>query len=423
MTKRKYTIILILLVISHLFFRFFRLEQWANFGWDQVDNAWAAANILIEHKMPLLGMVAKQNSGMYIGPLYYYFVSLFYFFTNLHPIASPIIAGVSAIFSFWTIYYVSKRLFSTNVALWSCFIYNFSQFIIRSERNQWPVNFVAPLSILILYSLYKVVLGNSRHLLYLALFVGLSFHLHFTAIFYPLIILLSLPIIPWRQISWRHVLGAFGIFTLLSLPQIIYYTTKNTASAGNYGTYFRDYYHGLHLRRVLQIAHDAFIEFESILSLPYKILRNAVFFWVPIFSFLFLWKNKKPDAWKLIYLISLWIVVPWIVFATYKGEISDYYFSLHIYLVVIILGFITNWLWERKNIFLRIGIAAFWLYFAFANAQEFMKTSKGNIQKNIELMGAPVREDKYVNFVHGDPQSYIYFYLMYAEKKPLPYKL
>lgn len=35
------------------------------FGWDQVDNAWAAQNMIVNHKFPLLGMVAKQNSGIY----------------------------------------------------------------------------------------------------------------------------------------------------------------------------------------------------------------------------------------------------------------------------------------------------------------------------------------------------------------------
>jgi 4-amino-4-deoxy-L-arabinose transferase-like glycosyltransferase len=348
---------------------------------------------------------------------------VFYFFTKLHPIASPILAGVSAIASFWVIYIVNKNLFSKNVALWSCFIYTFSQFIIKSERNQWPVNFIAPISLLVFYSLYKLVSGSPKHLLYVALYIGLSFHLHFTAIFYPIIVLFTLPIIPLASLSWKHIVGSIGIFTALSLPQIIYYTTQNTASVGNYSSYFRDYYHGLHLRRVFQIAHDAFIQFETIFSVPFKGLRNMVFLWIPTFSLLFLHKNPNRQAWKLVYLVILWVGIPWLVFATYKGEISDYYFILHLYIFVSLLGFITHWIWERKHLLLRVLVVTFWFYYALTNTQEFLKTSDGTLPKNLQIVRDAVGREEEIQFFHGEAKSYIYYYFMYTQKNHQPYKL
>ena len=72
----------IILVISaifllNLFTRTYQLDIKNPFGYDQVDNAWAAMNIIVNHKFPLVGMVAKANSGVYVGPLYYYIVSFF----------------------------------------------------------------------------------------------------------------------------------------------------------------------------------------------------------------------------------------------------------------------------------------------------------------------------------------------------------
>ena len=91
--KHPGTLILGILFVFHVFFRFYGFEEKHGFSWDQVDNAWAAKNILVEHKFPLVGMVAKQNSGFYIGPMYYYYVAFFYLLTNLDPIASVFIAG------------------------------------------------------------------------------------------------------------------------------------------------------------------------------------------------------------------------------------------------------------------------------------------------------------------------------------------
>ena len=263
----KSAIIVFVLLLFHIFFIFYQLKLRASFGWDQVDNAWAAIRILREHRYPLLGMVAKQNSGMYIGPLYYYLVAIFYYLTQLNPIASPLLAACTAIFSFFVIFFVSNGLFGKRVAVLSCFIYTVSSFIIQTEHNQWPVNFVAPISLLIFYFLFLSFTKDVKYLLHTAVWAGLAFHIHFTAIFYPLIIICTLPLLPKSRKTILYVLFSLIIITVIQTPQIIYYFQHRLA-ANNYASYFQTYYQGLHLRRVLQLAHDAFIEFQAILDIP-----------------------------------------------------------------------------------------------------------------------------------------------------------
>jgi len=397
---------------------FYKLESWTTFGWDQVDNAWAAMRILVGHNYPLVGMVAKQNSGFYIGPLYYYLVAVFYFFTRLDPIASPILAGCTALFSYWVIYGVSRRLFNEKVALISCCIYTFSSTIIQAERMQWPVNFIAPVGLLIFYFLYKVMTGDVKYVIHLAVAVGLSFHIHFTSIFYPIIILLSLPFISFNKKFWKYVCIAVPIFLLFMTPQAIYYL-----KAGHENRYLQSYYHGFHFRRMLQLSHDAFIKFQSILEKPYTMLRNAVFFYIPIFFIAYRQKQKNTYWIKLFYLIALWIFVPWVVFTTYSGEISDYYFSIQLYLAVILFAYLTLWIWETKRFVLRAGIAMFWLYFAVANVQIFANTDHGNLIEDRMKVQQSIDRGQLINFTEGDPQSYLDFYYSYTQHKPLPFKL
>ncbi len=403
---------------------FYNLEKWANFGWDQVDNAWAAVRILVAHKYPLLGMVAKQNSGFYIGPLYYYLTAVFYYLTNLDPIASPILAACTALFSYWVIYGISRRIFNEKVAVVSCFIYTFSYFIINAERMQWPVNFIAPISLLIFYFLYKVMGGEVKYIIHLAAAVGLSFHIHFTSIFYPIMILLSLPYIPINKKAWKYICVAVPVFAIFIIPQAIYYVQANHQnSLGNYTGYFQSYYHGFHLRRMLQLSHDAFIKFQSILEKPYAILRNAVFFYIPIFYVTYWHAQKNTHRIKLFYLISLWILVPWIVFTTYSREISDYYFNIQMYLAVIVFAYLTQWIWDTKRFVLRSAIGIFWLYFAAANVQIFFNTDHGNlIEDRIKVLES-IDRGQLINFTDGDPKSYLDFYYSYTQNKPLPFKL
>jgi 4-amino-4-deoxy-L-arabinose transferase-like glycosyltransferase len=422
--KNKHVILLLVIFICHIFFRFYNLETWGNFGWDQVDNAWAAARILTIHKYPLIGMVAKLNSGIYIGPLYYYLVALVYFFTGGNPVASPILAGLTGIFCFWVIYYVGKNLFNKHIALVACIIYTFSSFIIHSERIQWPVNFIAPIALLVFYYLYRVTQGEFRYLIHLAIVVGLSFHSHFTAIFYPIIIILSLPLFPWSKKIWKYILAFLIIIFTLNAFQLVYYVQQiNSDNTGKYFNYFQTYYHGFHMRRIIQLVHDAFIKFQQIIEIPYKQARNAILFVVPVFVFLFLRTEQGKNKLKFLYILTLWILVPWFVFATYSGEISDYYFSLQLYPAICIFAYITVWLWNTKRVILRVCLVAFWLYYAVANAQVFINTQEETYIKDQNIAAQAVDSGKYINFVEGDPKSYWYFYLYHKKTGKFPYEM
>lgn len=134
--KNKLNLSIFLGLLSlHVFLRVYQLEERMGFSWDQVDNAWAAKRILIDHNYPLLDMVAKASSGFYIGPAYYYLIAIVYWFFNLNPIASPFFAGITSILTFFILFYVFKKIFSLPVAFIALFIHTVSYFIISSDRG------------------------------------------------------------------------------------------------------------------------------------------------------------------------------------------------------------------------------------------------------------------------------------------------
>src|SRR5579872_5605111 len=249
----------LLLFACLLFLRFYNFQSLNPFGWDQVDNAWAAKHILVDHVFPLSGMVVKEDSSISIGPLYYYFVSFFYFLTNLDPVASGIIAGVTSIFSFWTLFVVVKKLFSFKVAIVAVLINTFAYPMIIFDRTQWPVAFIPAISLLIFYFLYKAMTQSPKYILALSIMIGFSFHIHFTSIFYPIIVIFCIPFFPRKKETLIY--GAAGMLVLLLflIPTLITLFQSNYFS--HVLAYGNSYYHGFHLRRMIQLADDAFIQF------------------------------------------------------------------------------------------------------------------------------------------------------------------
>jgi len=104
--------VLVVLFLIHIFFRFYQLEARASLGWDQIDSAWAAKSIVIDRHVPLQGPVAKGNTGIYMGPLYYYLIAPVYWATGMDPIASPIFGAITATINAVIVYWVTKKMFS-----------------------------------------------------------------------------------------------------------------------------------------------------------------------------------------------------------------------------------------------------------------------------------------------------------------------
>lgn len=406
--------ILLFLIIFVIFLssRFYRLEQKTGFEWDQVDNAWVAKNIIVDQKFPLLGMQAKGNSGFYIGPLYYYLVAFVYFLTNLDPIASGILARITAVITFLVLYYVVRKIFDKNVALTALVIYTFSNYALVFDRIQWPVGFVFSISILIFYCLYRIICGSGKYLVLLGIVMGISFHIHFTSIFYPIIAFFCLPLFPRTRNTIFY--GAFGLLIFLGflLPFFIAEASSYGTHAKNFASYGTSYYHGFHIRRLLQLFFDAFIEFEGITKID-VIKRFGALIYL-IFAYL-LYKSKKFKEWKvMIYLSGLWILVPWIVFTTYSGEISNYYFSMVRFIAVTSFAYIAVAILSARKTFLTVALLIFTFFWGYNNMYTFINENEKGLAYYKKIVKEEIANGRTIKFSEGDPRAYLYY--IYKER-------
>src|SRR3989344_4727818 len=407
--KNKIFLLVFIVFLVHLFLRFYQIDIRSPFGYDQVDNAWAAMNIIVNHKFPLLGFQAKGNSGIYIGPIYYYFISIFYFVTNLNPIASGIAAGVTSIFTFLTLFYIIKKLFSINVALISVFIYTVGFSGIMFDRIQGPINFIPSISLIIFYSLYKIITGKPKYLLLLGLALGFSFHVHLSSIYYLLIILLMLPFFPKTKETIINAAISFFVFMLFLVPNIIVFLQNASYVSQGLG-YGQTSYHGFHLRRVFQLFNDALIQLEPILAFP--ILKPLKFILIPLFIFVYLFKSISKEKLLFCYLVILYFLVPWLVLSTYSGEISDYYFSTNRFIGIVIISYLLVRLFYFKNWALRTLLVVFLIFYAYFNINKFLSLNEYGLSSQRQNVLKAISEGRKVEFQQGVPESYVYYYLM-----------
>lgn len=407
--KNKYLITLIFIFLSEIFLRFYQIEYKNPFGYDQVDNAWAAQKIIVHHVFPMVGMVAKGNSGIYIGPFYYYLISISYWIFNLNPIASGIFAGLTSIFSFWVIFYVSKKIFSNEVAIIAVFINTFILPAIIFDRVQWPVNLIPGISLLIFYVLYRIIQGDVKKIIVLAILLGFSFSVHFTSIFYLFLIILTLPFFPRNKKTLRYLFIFFPLFLIWLIPNIFYQLQQKSFDS-SLTSYFHSNFHGFHLRRVAQLTGDAFIQFNPYLF--FDKLTQLKFIAVPLFFVIYLNKSKVREKVIFCYLILLWFVVPWFAFATYSGEISDYYFSINRFLALIIISYFFAKLWMIKNIIPKITILILLIVIAIFNLFNFFSYKDMGLNEREKVVLTKIKTKEKIKFQWGVPESYLYYYFM-----------
>ncbi|HEX7042956.1 MAG TPA: glycosyltransferase family 39 protein, partial [Patescibacteria group bacterium] len=388
-------------------FRFYLLFQRANFGWDQVDSAWAAKGILMDKHILINGPVAKGNSGIYMGPLYYYLVTIVYFFTNLDPIASPIFQGFMGIANFLILFYVTKKIFNTNIALIACFINTFSALIMSADRVQSAFYLIVPISYLIFYALLKVVRGKVKYLPLLAVFTGLSFHVDFTSVLYPLLIIFVLPFLPKTKQTIKYLLLSVLIFSLFLAPSILSSIHLKTQTTGHLFTLFHTTYHGIHLKRLLQLLSDAFISYGKVLQ--FSFLGFLSYLVLPVFGIFYYKTNSRKDTFSLLYLMALWVIIPWIVLSTYSGELTDYYFLLPQDIAIASLAFITLFTFQQKFMLLKVIPIILWAAYAVYGFWFFLNMPDGNLIPTENGVKQTIKNGGYIPFKDHKADSYMYY--------------
>ena len=393
----------ILLVLVGLFIRFYRIDEAVRFGWDQARDAWAVRNIVLG-KGTLIG--PRAGGQFDLGPAYFYFLIPFFLLTRLDPSALNYFNFLANIINFVIIFLATRKIFSSKGALFVTFIYAINSYLVRINQTPWNVTLVPGVAVLVFFSLYKIYEKEFRWFFVLAATSGFFFHLHFTAVFIPLIIIASLIFVKEKWQALKYALASLPLFLLWLIPNAVYEIQKH-ANAYQVPEFLKYYYIGFHWRFFLFRLGDGIIQFATIVNFPdnifVKLLIPVAFLFV-----IFFW--EKQWKWRLFaYLISLWFVIPLIGFTLYGGPISEYYFLASAPMVLYVLAYLHMKLTRLKFLPVYILIFAYWTVYTYQNTKNFWTRpmDKGLAAQKQDVRALIKRGEK-KEFGEGVIESYLY---------------
>lgn len=401
------TLFFILIVTIGIIIRFYQIEQNFSYGWDQSRDAYQVSSLL-NGKFLLEG--PKTGIGNFnLGPLYFYLLAPFFFFTHFDPIASQYLNLVLNASAFIAIFYVTKKLFSVPAAFLVIGMYMVNTYVINSNKIPWNVSLVPLLSFFIFYFIYKTF--KEKKYKWSALLMtscGIFFHTHFTAVVFPLMIC-ALWLVSNDRLKLLYLLiTSLPFYIIWFIPTIIDYFVTQHSQYYLVSDFFKYYFVGFHLQFIIYRLPDVLIQFKTLLSLP-AVAGYFMLFCLGVIYF-FTTINKK----LYIKIIFAWLLSTLFVFGIYGGPISDYYFFFTLPVIFYTFTIFTQEFFRLSKSVSIIMLITFLLYYGFVNLKNDFTTSTSGLSNQKASVKLQIKEGKTIPFNEGDINSYLY--LLYTGK-------
>lgn len=211
-----------IIVFSSAIFRVTNLDL-IEFKADEAINIFLASRPLFGYPLPPGGIVS--SIGILNPPLFNYFLFPLTYIT-LDPKIISLVIGLINSLSIGLFFLFVKRYYGLITAFVSSLLFAFSPWSILFSRKIWPQDLLAPLSILFLFSLHKIVIDKKMiYWVIFALSALFLIQLHQASIFFIILVILFL----FRQkIRLSLQYGFLGLFLgLIPLVPYILYEIRN----------------------------------------------------------------------------------------------------------------------------------------------------------------------------------------------------
>lgn len=329
--------IILVVVITGLFLRFVQLKYRFLYGHDQDLASWFVKDILVNHHFRLIGQ-ETSTMGIFIGPFFYYLMTLFYMIFKMDPIGGAYLIFCISIFGIWSVYFVIKRIWDKTTAIFALIIYCFSYYTIFNDREVVPTMPVIIWTVWFLYAVHLFLIKKLRPGFLLAgILAGLIWHLNFALILPFPILLIALFLTKQRPKIVHFLIFVIGIGTTgfpLMLFELRHNFSQTKALIASLTTTQSDVISGIaKYERVFYIMaknlHGLIIG-----SFPGIKPEYVMYFFLLVFLLLGIRKIISFNWWVI---FTLWILLYFVFFSSYSKIVSEYYVngSLIVFLVVV----------------------------------------------------------------------------------------
>lgn len=213
-----------ILIVLAFFLRVWRIDQLLWFFYDQGRDALVISEIL-QGNFTLIGPTTGIE-GIFLGPFYYYFLSIGYLIGGGNPWIASIYHSFMGVLGFIVVFYIAKNYFDIKVALTFLILVTFSYNEIISNRwmaNPTPAVLFSPLVLLFVSLSFK----NPTFLIIATFCAGLLLQLEASSSIFLILITAFFILIYRRKYNLKILIFSFSSFVFTLLPQFIFEFRNN----------------------------------------------------------------------------------------------------------------------------------------------------------------------------------------------------
>src|SRR3989344_3348777 len=170
---KKFWPIILLLILSFLL-RIYKLEELFYFSYDEAIPAFVGRKLIKFGDISLLGGVTPF--GFHLAPYFYWFLAGLLFLGNLSPIIWGWAGAFLSVVTTFMMWLVGTTFFNKKVGFLAASLWTFSYLANVYDRHLWALYWGPLISLIVIYSLYKIVKGNEKFIYFLGITLALALH-------------------------------------------------------------------------------------------------------------------------------------------------------------------------------------------------------------------------------------------------------
>lgn len=354
--KRLYVFITIVLLVA-FFVRVYRLHELLGFYYDQGRDALVIWDLIHNHKPFLIGPITGL-SGIFLGPLFYYLITPFYFLGGGNPVWPAVFLALLATSALVFVYYMGWKMHSRVSGVVAVLVGSFSYYLVLAGRwlsNPTPILLS---SMILFWSLWNILQTKNKNWWIVAfLTVGVSLQFESASAFFYLPIIFVFWIwqfskrkgedanVPSVKIYFVSAL----LFLITFVPQIVFNIRHENILLNNFLSLFKS---GESFKiSFWEVLHIRISYFENVYLTKIYAGNQTIPKFFALASFVGICLSVK-NLWrhKVLQLFAFFFIVPaigYILFQGNHGNIYDYYLT----------GY-----YMPMTLFFAIGLGALWRY-------------------------------------------------------------
>lgn len=346
---KKKILLLFFLFCFALFLRVYRLEDLMVYLGDEGRDMLIIMDILQGKNFPFIGPPTSIGN-LYLGPIYYYFITPFAWLFKMNPIGPAIFVAILGALTVILVYQIGKEFFNKETGWFAALLYTVSPFIIKFSRSSWnpnPMPFFTLGMLLSLFYWQKTKKAKFVYFTFICFAVMLQLH-YMVIMLTPLLIYLVYQFVK-KVKNKKPLIFAFLIFIILLSPLVFFDLKHNFVNLRGISTIFQvRASDGFSLSDLTSRTRDRLRQlFSLFLGFSEREWRtNLVVISALIFA-VYDWLKQKKVTRLIIYGYFIWGMLS---IGIYKGSFYPHYLGFLYPVPAIYLGLVLGTIFKSKRI-------------------------------------------------------------------------